>query len=139
MGEHSEGLLHVKTAGTSWLEAVRLVALMAPSLYREMHGYALRVFEEASKLYHVTAEPGRIPRLQDLPDEKLPELLNQRDSRQLLHITYGFLLNARFADGKDRFRRRFYEVLDRYEETYWDLLAMHMERHLDLLGARKKP
>jgi len=139
MGGHSEGLLHVKTAGTSWLEAVRLVALMAPSLYREMHEYALRVFEEASKLYHVTAEPGRIPRLQDLPDEKLPELLNQRDSRQLLHITYGFLLNARFPDGKDRFRRRFYEVLDRYEETYWDLLAVHMERHLDLLGARKKP
>lgn len=139
MGKLSKGLLHVKTAGTSWLEAVRLIATVAPSLYREMHEYALTVFDEATKLYHVTTDLARIPHPQDLPNEKLPALLNQKDCRQLLHITYGLLLNARFPDGKDRFRSRIYEVLDQHEETYWDLLAKHMERHLDLLGAPKKP
>lgn len=139
MGRLSLGRLHVKTAGTSWLEAVRLIALKAPSLYREMHEYAFSAFKEAAKLYHVTAELARIPRLQDLSDEALPSLLNQRDCRQLLHITYGYLLNACAPDGTTRFRDRFYKILENYEEDYWTLLAGHMEKHLDLLAAEKRP
>ena len=57
--------LHLKTAGTSWLEAMRLIAKRAPSLYREMHQYAFTVFHEAAKLYYVTTDLGKIPKLQD--------------------------------------------------------------------------
>jgi len=137
MGELAEGRIHLKTAGTSWLEAMRLVALVNPSLYREMHQYALSKFEEASRLYHVTTDLHRIPRLEDLSDQDLPSLLDQEDSRQLLHITYGFLLNRKGPDGKNLFRESLYHTLTKYEEDYWSLLERHFEKHLSSLGGEK--
>lgn len=134
MGELAGGRLHLKTAGTSWLEAMRLVALINPSLYREIHQYALSKFEEASTLYHVTTDLYRIPRLEDLSDHDLPSLLDQDDSRQLLHITYGFLLNAKTPDGENLFRGRLYRILTKYEEDYWSLLERHFEKHLSFFG-----
>jgi len=137
MGELAGGRLHLKTAGTSWLEAMRLVALVNPSLYREMHQYALSIFEEASRLYHVTTDLYRIPRLEDLSDQDLPSLLYQEDSRQLLHLTYGFLLNAKAPNGENLFRERLYHLLTKYEEDYWCLLERHFEKHLSFLGGER--
>jgi hypothetical protein len=137
MGELARGGLHLKTAGTSWLEAMRLISFTNPSLYREMHQFALSIFKEASTLYHVTTDLNQIPNLEDLSDQELPALLDQEDSRQLLHITYGFLLNARAEDGKNLFRDRFYHILTQYEEDYWSLLEKHIGRHLTSLGLSK--
>jgi tagaturonate epimerase len=137
LGELTGGRLHLKTAGTSWLEAMRLVTLVNPSLYREMHQYALSKFKEASSLYHVTTDLNRIPRLKDLSDQDLPSLLDQEDSRQLLHITYGFLLNAKTPDGKSLFRERLYYALMKYEDDYWSLLERHFEKHLSSLGGER--
>jgi hypothetical protein len=137
MGKLAGRRLHLKTAGTSWLEAMRLVAMVNPSLYREMHQYALSKFEEASRLYHVTTNLHRIPRLEDLSDQDLPSLLDQEDSRQLLHITYGFLLNRKGPDGKDIFRENLYHTLMKYEEDYWSLLERHFEKHLSSLGGER--
>ncbi len=47
---------HVKTAGTSWLEAVRLVAMKNPALYRRMHAYALETLNRAKQYYHIGAK-----------------------------------------------------------------------------------
>lgn len=139
MGELAKGGLHLKTAGTSWLEAVRLIASFSPPLYREMHRYALSIFKEASKLYHVTTDLSRIPKIEDLSDKELPSLLDQDDSRQLLHITYGYLLNAKDENGKKLFRDEFYHILSQHEEDYWSLLEKHIGRHLDSLGINKNP
>jgi hypothetical protein len=136
MGELAKGNLHLKTAGTSWLEAVRLIASVSPSLYREMHRWALSKFAEASKLYHVTTDLNRIPKLEEIRDQELPALLDQDDSRQLLHITYGYLLNAKDGRGKDLFKERFYQILSQYEEDYWSLLERHIEKHLVGLGLK---
>jgi hypothetical protein len=138
MGELAEGGLHVKTAGTSWLEAVRLIASVSPSLYREMHRWALSKFGEASKLYHVTTDLNRIPKLEELRDQELPALLDQNDSRQLLHITYGYLLNAKDGSGKHLFKNRLFQILSQYEEDYWSFLERHIGKHLNSLGVRKR-
>jgi len=138
MGELTEGGLHVKTAGTSWLEAVRLIASVSPSLYREMHQWALFKFTEASKLYHVSTDLGRIPKLEELKDTDLPALLDEEDSRQLLHITYGYLLNARDGHGRYLFRNKFYQILSDHEEDYWSLLERHIGKHLSLLGVEQR-
>jgi hypothetical protein len=137
MGELAGGKLHVKTAGTSWLEAVRLVAMVNPSLYREMHQYALSKFEEASRLYHVTTQLSQIPKLEDLSDKNLPSLLDHEEARQLLHITYGFLLNAKTAKGESLFRRNLYHLLADHEEDYGSLLETHFEKHLRSIGGKR--
>jgi hypothetical protein len=138
MGELAKGNLHLKTAGTSWLEAVRLVAMVNPTLYREMHRFALKVFKDASGLYHVTTDLEQIPKLEELSDQELPSLLDQDDSRQLLHITYGYLLNAKDGNGKKIFRDRFFHTLTQYEEDYWSLLEKHIEKHLIGLGLKEE-
>jgi tagaturonate epimerase len=138
MGELAEGGLHLKTAGTSWLEAVRLIASLSPSLYREMHRWALSKFGDASKLYHVTTDLNRIPRLEELRDEELPALLDQDDSRQLLHITYGYLLNAKDGRGRYLFKDKLDQILSQYEEDYWSLLERHIGKHLNSLGVEKR-
>jgi hypothetical protein len=138
VGEIAKGGIHLKTAGTSWLEAMRLIALTKPSLYIEMHRFALSVFEEASKLYHVTANVNRIPKIETLKDQELPSLLDQEDSRQLLHITYGYLLNAKGENGDPLFRDRFFQTMAQHEEEYWSLLETHIEKHLNGLRAEKR-
>jgi tagaturonate epimerase len=138
MGELAKEGLHLKTAGTSWLEAMRLMAKRAPSLYREMHQYAFTVFHEAAKLYSVTTDLGRIPKLEEVRDRDLPRYLDQDDSRQLIHLTYGYLLNARDENGVFLFRDRFFKTLTDYEEDYWTLLEKHIGKHLIALGLKKE-
>ena len=137
IGRLSKGGFHLKTAGTSWLEAVRLIAEIAPPLYRQMHEYALSVFKDAAKLYHVTTDLEKIPDVHRLKDQELVSLLDEVDSRQLLHITYGYLLNAKTPEGADLFRNRFFHVLTQFEEEYWSLLERHIEKHLVSLGVEK--
>ena len=137
IGKLAGDAVHLKTAGTSWLEAMRLIAQKSPTLYREMHQFAISVFPDATKLYVVTTDLERIPKLESLKDEELPMLLEQEDTRQLLHITYGFLLNARDREERLLFRNRFFNTLNQYEEDYWSLLERHIGNHLVSLGVEK--
>jgi len=138
MGELAGEGLHLKTAGTSWLEAIRLIANKHPSLYREMHQYAISVFHEATKLYHVTTDLSKTPKIEGVKDKDLPKLMDQDDARQLIHLTYGYLLNAKDKNGKYLFRERFFQTLTDFEEEYWTLLEKHIGRHLTSLGLGKK-
>ena len=130
VGRLSEGRFHLKTAGTNWLEAVRVLARVEPELYRELHRRALAGFDAATRYYHVTTNLANVPDLAAVADDELPALFDNRDARQLVHITYGELL-------KDReFRTRFYAALERRLEDYWQALEEHIGRHLDSLGVR---
>ena len=128
IGRHTGMRLHLKTAGTSWLEAVRVVARTNPSLFREMLGKAFASFEEATKLYHVTTNLGAIPDAGACADTELERYMDANDSRQLLHITYGGLLNDPTIRGP------FFETLARNEEAHYAAVEKHMEKHLRLLG-----
>jgi hypothetical protein len=123
----------VKTAGTNWLEAMRAVAMIDPELYREIHHFALESFAEAKKFYHVTTQIDRIPEVDDLRPEDLPKLFEDNDARQLIHITYGFILNAKNFDGSYRFKDRMYHLWHEHQGVYHDLLKQHIGKHLELL------
>ncbi len=137
IGEIAQKGLHLKTSGTSWLEAMRLVALVEPTLYRAMHQFALSFSERDSSHYPVTADLGRIPQIGAFQDQNLSSLMEHEDWRQFLHVAYGYLLNARGEDGKHLFRDRFFQLMMRYEEDYWSLIERQIENHLNSLGAMK--
>jgi hypothetical protein len=143
IGKATGTIFHIKTAGTNWLEAMRVVALKDPALYREVHKYALKeAFEEARKYYHVTTDLGKIPDVDKLADKELPELFNQNgptgsaDSRQLIHITYGLILNKKNADGSFAFKDRLYKFWAANAEDYAQALVKHIGKHLTLLGLK---
>ena len=134
-GKETKGRFHLKTAGTNWLEAMKLVAMKDPSLYREVHKYALTAFEAATAYYHVTTQLDRIPNIDTLSDAQLPDLFKHTDARQLIHITYGLILNEKNADGSYTFKDRLYRLWRTYRNEYADLLESHIGQHAkDILG-----
>ncbi len=132
IGEMTEMRLHLKTAGTSWLEAVRVIAEKDPVLYRVMHNCALENFSEILKLYHITADITKIPALDTLYDEDLPKLMDMPEARQLLHITYGPILQDHSI------KPLFFSALHHYEEAYHEKLKAHFDKHLRLLGVPRR-
>ena len=137
VGSRTRQKYHVKTAGTNWLEAMRIVAQADPELYRSIHGFALEHFEEAKKFYHVTTDLGAIKPLSEVKDSELPEYFADNNARQLIHITYGLILNAKDADGKPLYKDRLYKLWREHEEEYAQALEKHIGKHLELLGCPK--
>ncbi|MBP7401204.1 MAG: hypothetical protein KBA30_01145 [Clostridia bacterium] len=134
VGRCTGGRVHVKTAGTSWLEAVRLVAERDPALYRELHAFALDHIDEAKKYYHIGTSVSTIPALASTPDPELAGYLDRDDSRQALHITYGLILQERDEAGGFRFRDRLNACLHEGDDAYARMLERHILRHLAALG-----
>lgn len=132
-GRLTQGNFHVKTAGTNWLEAMKLVSMVDPKLYREIHAFALEKFPEVTRYYHVTTDITRIPALGSLSDDELPSLFSNPDARQLIHITYGPILTEKNADGAPRFKSRLYSLWREHAGEYSDMLYAHIGHHLELL------
>ncbi|HZG54920.1 tagaturonate epimerase family protein [Paenibacillus sp.] len=134
VARYTKGRFHLKTAGTNWLEAVRAVARVNPSLYRRMHAYAAAHVEEALKYYHVSADFTKIKPLGEVSDAELPEYMNEDNARQLIHITYGILLTAKDENGASLFKDEFYATLRANEDAYEAGLIAHIGKHLELLN-----
>ena len=122
--------VHIKTAGTNWLEALRVIAQKTPDLFREIHIFALKNLTEAKKYYHTTENTSNIPDINTLTDEELPSLLDQDDARQVLHITYGLILSEKNNDGTSKFKDIIYKTLNEYEADYYEALEKHIKRHI---------
>jgi hypothetical protein len=131
VGRISNCHVHVKTAGTSWLEALRVVARANPNLYRRAHRFALANRAKAEQYYHVSTDSNTIPNIDLESDEYLVEYLSIPASRQTMHITYGILLN------EDWFRNAFFACLHTHENDYQAELVRHIGKHLSLLVSGK--
>lgn len=134
IGDKTNGRYHLKTAGTNWLEAVRVIAAKKPSLYRKMHEFALKNLDEAKKYYHITENIANIPDIATIDDAYFPSFMDMNDSRQVVHVTYGLILQAKNIDGSLMFRDEIYSVLNKYENEFYDALNKHIGRHLSDLG-----
>lgn len=133
IGKYTMGRFHVKTAGTNWLEAMKIIAMVDPAFYRELHTYALSRFEDATKFYHVTTNIDNIPDVNKLKDKDLPSLFDLNDARQLIHITYGFILSDTNENGQYKFKNKLYQLWHENEELYAKSLYDHIGKHLELL------
>ncbi len=118
----TQGVVHLKTAGTSYVEALRVIAAVNVPLFRKLFTYAYECYMTDRASYHVSAELSRVPPVGTLSDAQLPEVLDQFDTRQMLHVTFGSIL-ARFgSDLKASLRT--------HEEMYYTTLEQHFMRHL---------
>ncbi|MCX6036738.1 MAG: tagaturonate epimerase family protein [Chloroflexi bacterium] len=86
----TRGLVHLKTAGTSYLEALRTIGVVDVDLFREIYSFARQRYETDKASYHVSAELGRAPLPEAVTD--WPGLLDQFDAREILHVTFGSVL-----------------------------------------------
>lgn len=120
--QETHGKWHVKTAGTSYLVALEVVARHDSPFFREIMELSLSVFASAKQSYHISAVLERIPQLESVSGEELVALVEKHDSRQVLHVGYGAVL--------DRFGDRLKEFLASHEQEHYTGLARHLGRHL---------
>ena len=120
IAEATKGMVHLKTAGTSWAEALRVIANNDPDLMRQVLTLALESFEANRKSYHLSCDPTRIPTRPS--DEEVRRLMDVVDSRQVLHVGYGAIL--------EEFGPRLYQVWNEHEEEHYQVISDHFVKHL---------
>jgi tagaturonate epimerase len=122
IARHTQGKVHVKTAGTSYLEALRVVSIHNPALFRRMLHLARSRFEKDRKTYFLDAQLSKVPENDSLADTDLPGLLEQFDTRQVLHVVFGSIL--------EEFGLEFHSCIAQHELDYRAALESHFVRHL---------
>ena len=122
--KHAGNLFHLKTAGTSYLEALRAISRIDHALFKQILGFAIERYETDKATYHVSAVLEKVPRPESLANEQLSALLDDFDTRQVLHVTFGSVLTS------DRFRDAIYAALGRDEEVHYAAIKAHFDRHL---------
>jgi tagaturonate epimerase len=120
IAEATRGVVHLKTAGTSWAEALRIVARNDADLMRQILALAMDSFEANRKSYHLSCDPTRIPT--DPTDDEVARLMDVGDSRQVLHVGYGAIL--------EEFGSRMHRVWNDNEEEHYRVIADHFVKHL---------
>ena len=101
----TNGCFHVKTAGTSYLEALRVVARHDESLFRRVIEVSRKYYDRDKATYHVSADIRKLPSPDDVRDVvELEKIYLERWSevpagkgftepgRQVLHCTFGTIL-----------------------------------------------
>jgi hypothetical protein len=126
----THGLVHLKTAGTSYLEALHTVAELDPQFFRSIYTFARERYETDRASYHVSAQLDRAPLPHNVQDSELALLLDQFDAREILHVTFGSVLRERSADGSLPYYERLMQLLRDHPEAYAANLERHFARHL---------
>ena len=134
------GQFHVKTAGTSYLEALRVVARHDEGMFRRIIEFGRGRYDTDKATYHVSATlqsappPEEVSNCEDLERqylEKWSEVPQGKGftklGRQILHCTFGSVLtDAELGP-------QLLDLLREHADTYTEVLADHFVRHLESL------
>jgi hypothetical protein len=138
----TRGRFHVKTAGTSYLEAVRVAARHDAPLFRRIIDVARQHYDRDKATYHVTADVRRLAAAEDVASVAQLEKIYlgtwsnvpagcgfTEPGRQVLHCTFGTVLMD------DELGKLIRQLLQAHAGTYTEILCDHFARHLDALSA----
>jgi hypothetical protein len=137
----TRGRFHVKTAGTSYLEALRVAARHDKALFRQIIDFARSRYDVDKATYHVSATVASAPPTEDVSTVQLEreylELWSEvpsgrgftKPGRQILHCTFGSVLCH------EQLGPALKQLLREHQATYTEVLADHFSRHLEALRA----
>ena len=129
-------LLHVKTAGTSYLESLRVICRQDTGLFKEITCYCAGRFSTDKATYHISTTDDDIARLGHEPVADLEAVyLDQNIGRQLLHVTFGSVLTEGNRENGQSFKDAILEILDRNQDLHKEVLDIHFSKHLSLLSS----
>ncbi len=131
IGSMKQAYTHVKTAGTSYLEALKVVAINNPSLFRKIFDFASSLYETEKMSYHVSADLKNLKQGNGYADSELPALFDSLDARQVLHVTFGRTLTEKNDKGDFLFKNDIINCLRENEESHYELIINHFNKHIE--------
>jgi hypothetical protein len=140
IGSLQEGHIHIKTAGTSYLEALRTIAQIDRPLFRDILECARKHFDKDRQSYHVSASVDRLLPTRSYQDEELPQVLDDDNARQILHVTFGTILSIRDEHGESVYKNRILDALMEHEDAHYANITKHFRKHVNpfLTGGRMR-
>ncbi len=137
----TKGRFHVKTAGTSYLEALRVAALKDEGLFRKIVDVSRDHYETDKATYHVHATLADCPETAGVSVKELERQYIEcwedvedglgftAPGRQILHCCFGTVLtNPELGNALTK-------CLQANPDTYAEVLALHFGKHLLALKA----
>lgn len=128
----SGSALHVKTAGTSYLEALRVICNTDKKLFRDLIAFCRERYNNDKATYHVSAKLDQVPATPD-DAEMENQYLNLDPGRQVLHVTFGSVLAGGKSQNGAFFKDLLLENLSKNQDLYREYLSRHLGKHLKLL------
>jgi hypothetical protein len=138
----TKGLFHVKTAGTSYLEALRTVVRVDPKLFREVVKLSRERYDTDKATYHVSATLKSAKPADEISEPKAlegaylglwadcPKGKGLSDpGRQIVHTTFGSVL----CDPK--LGPQVKQLVAENQALYTQILDEHFGKHLEALKA----
>ncbi len=125
------GSIHIKTAGTSYLVALNVIAIKDPGLFREILDFSVEEYKIEKESYHVSARLDEIKKSDKYTDEELPQMFFNDSARQVLHVTFGKVLTEKDSGNRFLFKDRIKNCLMLNEELHYSLLIEHFDKHLN--------
>lgn len=124
---------HVKTAGTNWLEALRVIAHKDPKFMLELYKFSYENLDDVKDFYVFNAQTnGTAPKPADMNTNNVMDLLDNDDARQILHTMYGSIMNLKH-NYHYVYRDKLWNILLKNQALYDRYLNIHIAEHLDLL------
>ncbi len=130
IAEDKNIIIHVKTAGTSYLEAIKVIAAKEPKLFRKILELAIGLYDQEKKTYHVSADLKKVKSVDEYKDDELVGLFDDLNIRQILHVTFGKVLTDKDSKNNYIFRDDVYRCLEKNEDLYYEFLYKHFRKHL---------
>lgn len=128
-------LLHVKTAGTSYLEALRVVCRGDTALFAEICRYCLGRFPEDKASYHISVSDAQAAAMPVNGNARELErvFLDEDAGRQVLHVTFGSVLAKGRTQAGRPFKQAITEILAAHPDLHREVLVQHLGRHIKAL------
>jgi tagaturonate epimerase len=136
------GMFHVKTAGTSYLEALRTVVRVDPKLFREIISLSRSRYDTDRATYHVSATLKSAKPAEEISDARAlekeylglwsdtPKGKGLSDpGRQIVHCTFGSVLCDPKLGPKVK------QLVAENQALYTQILDEHFGKHLEALKA----
>lgn len=116
---------HVKTSGTSWIQAIKTIAVVDRKFFIELILDSLKNFEKNSASYEISANPMNVD-VEKLENENVDEIFNDKNIRQIVHISYGTILS--------NYGEKLYQELEINLPLYIQFVEQHIRKHIQLLS-----
>jgi hypothetical protein len=118
----TRGLVHLKTAGTSYLEGLHTIAAIDPAFLKEVYVFSRERYETDKQSYHVSAQLQKAPTPEEVTN--WIALLDQFDAREIFHVAFGSVLT------NPALYSRYTQLLRENAEAYAGNLKTHFVHHL---------